>query len=279
MPTHLHAARRWLLLGCAASLLSPLAAQGPAWRFWARADGLTEPWTLNFTPDANGALWIKHGNVETMTIFDGYRISREPDPRVLRVRVRGTWAVIAEGVKHFAGGAWSLYPFPNASEFADLVAIMPRDSDRAFVLTATGLFEFSLPGGTYRAVRRSAQSGIGRFLGMSECRDGDLWVVGERGVARYQAAAGAPDWAEFAGPQLGLRDIKANDATPLAGFGGEVFLTGLSLESGKPAVVRFDGRHARTIMEGMVALMSAWPGSGGSCGSPRGRSRSTSATS
>ena len=79
------------------------AQQPPHWRFFTSSDGLRESWVLDVTPGSNGRWWITHGNVDALTVFDGYTIRQLPSP--------GATVAVREGA---TGQLWSLLPHPTA---------------------------------------------------------------------------------------------------------------------------------------------------------------------
>src|SRR5688500_434696 len=78
------------------------AQQPPHWRFFTSSDGLRESWVLDVTPGSNGRWWISHGNVDSLTVFDGYTIRQLPSP--------GATVAVREGP---TGQLWSLLPHPT----------------------------------------------------------------------------------------------------------------------------------------------------------------------
>src|ERR1700761_6950436 len=68
-----------LVLGSAAGSLR--ADQRSWWRSWSVRDGFAETYSfaINLTPE--GHLLVRHGAVPSMSVFDGYNVSRIPDPR------------------------------------------------------------------------------------------------------------------------------------------------------------------------------------------------------
>src|SRR5829696_7963394 len=78
------------------------AQQPPHWRFFTSSDGLRESWVLDVTPGSNGRWWITHGNVDALSVFDGYTIRQLPSP--------GATVTVREGP---TGQLWSLLPHPT----------------------------------------------------------------------------------------------------------------------------------------------------------------------
>jgi signal transduction histidine kinase/DNA-binding response OmpR family regulator len=241
-----------ILLACTAGAADP----SPVWRFWDYSDGLIESHVLHITKDPNGAIWIKHGLINSMDVLDGYSITRVPDPLDFQ-HIHASWTVTPQGLKHYENGKWILYPctFP----LDGICDLTPENDDQVFLLTKDLLLSFSRPDKTYRLVKRAGETALGHFTGLAEFRDGALWVTAENGMGRLLEAK-TPGWTEFTSREIGLRALEH----PLAGYNGELFVAGTSLENSAAAVTRFDGLHFQKIAEGHINSMWAWPGSQGS---------------
>jgi len=65
------------------ALAGPAAGQSSErtnWRFLTSNDGLVESWTFDATRGPSGRLFISHGEVPEISVFDGYRVERLPSP-------------------------------------------------------------------------------------------------------------------------------------------------------------------------------------------------------
>jgi len=51
------------------------------WRSWGVRDGFTESYSFAISMTPQGGAYIRYGVVPTMSVYDGYGISRIPDPR------------------------------------------------------------------------------------------------------------------------------------------------------------------------------------------------------
>ena len=88
------------------------------WRSWGVRDGFTETYSyaLSVTPEGNA--YIRHGAVPSMSLFDGYGVTRLPDPRgnaqpdwpsTKRVYAGadGTlWTTSLDTIEEFRDGKW-----------------------------------------------------------------------------------------------------------------------------------------------------------------------------
>ncbi len=211
---------------------------------------------LHITEDSRGAIWVKHGLVDSVDVLDGYTITHVADPKDFQ-HIHGPWTVSPQGLMHYENKAWVLYPcnFP-LSEICDLT---PQNDDQAFLLTTDLLLAFSRSDKTYRVLKRAGETGLGHFTGLAEFRDGVLWVTAENGLGRWQE--GKPgNWAEFTSSEIGLRAL----VHPIAGYNGNFYVAGTTLKNPVAAVVRFNGGRFQEIAEGHLNSMWAWPGPQGS---------------
>src|SRR5258707_4972608 len=51
------------------------------WRSWGVRDGFTETYSYAVSRTPEGGAYIRHGAVLSMSLFDGYGVTRIPDPR------------------------------------------------------------------------------------------------------------------------------------------------------------------------------------------------------
>ncbi|HZP61223.1 MAG TPA: response regulator [Opitutaceae bacterium] len=228
----------------------------PAWRFWDYSDGFIESHVLHITAAPDGAIWVKHGFINVIDVLDGYHIRRVPDPQDFQ-HVHAAWTVSPQGLKHYEDGKWVLYSCPIPLE--GICDLTPRNDDQVFLLTADALLSFSRPDKTYAIVKRAGETSLGRFIDVAEFRDGTLWITAENGLGRWREGK-PPTWTEFGSHEIGLRALQH----PVAGYGGEFFVTGTELETSSAAAAYFDGRHFQKIAEGHLNSMWAWPGPDGS---------------
>jgi hypothetical protein len=99
----------------------PARAASP-WRFWTKADGLSESVAFGLTADDTGRIVIKGGNVPSVNILDGYQISDVPSPhvygRMLASSRQELWTFDATGIKIHDASGWHSYPDSDIAEFA-----------------------------------------------------------------------------------------------------------------------------------------------------------------
>ena len=98
-------------------------AQEPGhWRVFTSTDGLRESWIEDVTATPAGRVWIAHGAVDSLTVYDGYTFTRLPSPgSSLKLREGPSgqvWALLPSGIRPgtfsglqlLDGQGWTAYP-------------------------------------------------------------------------------------------------------------------------------------------------------------------------
>src|ERR1700722_13074898 len=91
------------------------------WRSWGVRDGLTETYTYAGSMTPGGSAYFRHGAVPSMSSFDGYGVTRLPDPRgknpqpywpsTKRVYAGPggeLWTTSLDALKEFRDGKWTV---------------------------------------------------------------------------------------------------------------------------------------------------------------------------
>src|ERR1017187_9007574 len=87
-------------------LALPLAAHGQmGWRFWTAADGMAESYSQSVGIAPDGTAWIRHGQVSTMSVLNGYSVSQIAEPRATR---EVNWGLLARVHGGSPGEAWTI---------------------------------------------------------------------------------------------------------------------------------------------------------------------------
>src|SRR6266567_1286236 len=109
-------------------LVLPAGAASP-WRFWEKADGLMESWVFGLTLDSQGRVVVKHGEVPSESVLDGYQVTGIPSQhaygKLLSSPEKQLWTFDAEGILVHDAFGWHKYPVSEIAEFAK-VSDMPR---------------------------------------------------------------------------------------------------------------------------------------------------------
>jgi hypothetical protein len=161
----------WPLL---AATLCAQTIEGWHWRNFTSRDGLAESWVGSVTRGPTGRLWIGHGTVDGLTVFDGYTMTKVPSPgprlRVVEGWGGEAWASLwgprqsdVRGVQRFDGRDWKpvwiaeLGSLPLTCE-GQIVAVA---EGRALVLSPTMLLEIEARDGAKRVVLEASRTTLG----------------------------------------------------------------------------------------------------------------------
>jgi hypothetical protein len=208
MRRRLRASTLFVFLAVAAA--RPAVAQPAAtnWRLFTTSDNLVESWTFDVTRGPSGRLFVSHGEVGHISVFDGYTIERLPAPGpYLTVREGADhtlWAMlrgggvgnfVSIGVQRLEGGRWVAYPLAESlgpgetSMSAASRAFFPIERDRVLLVGDGRLLDCRIRNGVLEAQRTpvgDGARGVVRFL--APARRGGVWVVTDGTVARIRVA-------------------------------------------------------------------------------------------
>lgn len=192
----------WLLY----FLLLSTGAQADNWRSYKAADGLSESYSTTICLNEGGRLWVRHGDSEKLSCFDGYDIFQVKAPvgamfRVYETKTNQLLTLFNGGIASLRRGQWYYSPWPelqtelqsNMRYKVRPFPLLPGNPPRVLALFPDQLVEynpFALTNAN-RTVLRASDTPLGRFLDMSQSRDGGIWVGGTHGLARI---AGANRW-------------------------------------------------------------------------------------
>jgi len=197
------------LIGSAAPA-SAQVAERTNWRFLTSTDGLVESWTYDATRGPSGRLFISHGDVGEISVFDGYRIERLPAPGpYLSVREGPDgvlWAMLRQGgvgnfvysgVQRLEGRRWVPYRFVDgAVSFESPVitsstAFLPLDRDRVLVAGGGRLLDCRVKDGAL-AVEGTSPGSPARPAArlLVPAQKGGAWLTTDDGVGRVVAGPG-----------------------------------------------------------------------------------------
>jgi signal transduction histidine kinase/ligand-binding sensor domain-containing protein len=197
--------------------LSVLGDRNSNWRMFKAADGLPETYCGAVTVSPRGNVWVKHGDAGQISVYDGYKIQTLPSPghdnyRVYESRTGQLWSLYASGLAVYAAGQWVYHPVPEirAQIQADFrrqvrqlpllpaerdrvlifgqmrqIPLLPAERDRVLFLLPDKLMEYDSANRTATILKLASETGLGKFMEMTEARDGGVWVTGQKGVARF----------------------------------------------------------------------------------------------
>src|SRR5579872_2173898 len=90
------------------------------WRSWGVRDGFTETYSFAVSMTPEGWAYIRHGAVPSMSLFDGYGVTRIPDPRsnaqpdwqstkrVYAGADRTLWTTSLDSLQAYRDGKWTV---------------------------------------------------------------------------------------------------------------------------------------------------------------------------
>ncbi|HEY3826672.1 MAG TPA: EAL domain-containing protein [Bryobacteraceae bacterium] len=239
----------------ALTVLLPAHAASP-WRFWGKADGLSESVVFGLTADNTGRIVIKGGEVP-LGVLDGYQITNIPISRaygrLLPSSRQELWTFDTKGINIHDPSGWHSYPDKDIAEFArtspmsriswftysvfrgpeDRMDVVPFGKDTGVIMFPDRLLEWNRSTGEKRLLRIAGDTGLKRFRDIQSSRDGGLWLTGEAGLAHIGNAGSGYAWSEFPAP-VHRTDL----VSPIEGEGGEVFVTALR-PGGQHVLLRF----------------------------------------
>jgi signal transduction histidine kinase len=243
--------------------------QAASWREFNVAEGFPESSFSSVTIAESGAVLAVASAASRLCLFDGYEAKSIPLPegaaRVYQSPSGQLWTLTAQGLWTMKDQKWKLYPLPDlaAVATASQIPLCPVRLNVVLCLLPDRLIECSAEDSAslrVQTLRAAAGGKIGRFTSMVVGVEDELWVLGERGLARLPGprrnlTAGS-EWREFISPaSLHLQHLQH----PQPDENG-VTLAADSSEDGQSRVVRFDGEQWRAQALGAAQLSFAWRG-------------------
>jgi signal transduction histidine kinase/CheY-like chemotaxis protein len=272
------AIRAWFFTIVLGLVAIPASAQEPShWRFYSSLDGFPESWVADVTAGPSGRVFITHGDVATMSVYDGYRVSLLPSPGPnLTVRegpdgrLWALWPLTPEpqsyrGLQSFDGTRWTQHPVSIDGPFAQSRRdFLPWERGRVLVVTPDRVIEFDEASGNVRELLRADKAGLGAFLGCEAALKGGAWVAAARGLLHLGTTGHVEQSWTY--PPGADGELRANIAE---GVDGRVIVTMGRLQPATSAqrVVLVHGSAVRVLAERTESdhvTLAAWPGIDGS---------------
>jgi len=212
-----------------------------------------------------------------MSLFDGYGVTRIPDPRgsaqpdfASTKRVYGgsdgsLWTTSLDALQAYRDGKWTVrYRAPAGHR---VLAAVPRGR-RVMVLLEDGLREFDPDGERWREIRTAENSGIAPFRAMCPGAADELYITGEHGLAQLRISRdrGAFEWLKVNTD----RDRLTHFDYPLPGT-GELFAQGISSPGKRHVIVRWSRTRLQSVYDSEADNLRGWRGGGGLRGLDPGR--------
>ncbi|HEY3384330.1 MAG TPA: ATP-binding protein [Vicinamibacterales bacterium] len=270
------AAVRTLVVGavfcCAAA---DVLAQGPPhWRVFSSLDGLQESWVADVSRGPSGRVYITHGDVATMSVYDGFRFTRLPSPGpnlTVREAPGGRlWALLQaggenlgfRGLQSLDGGRWTSWPISDVQPFAQMRRdFLPWATDRVLIVTPERLVEFDAATARTRDLATATGLSLGPFLACEAARSGGAWVAAARGIVRLSptgAVGGTWPFPPAIGTARGVSVTEASDGALILTLGGRLPAAGFPQRVVRMKDSTFTMLAESTAADG--ASLAAWPG-------------------
>ncbi|HVR34266.1 MAG TPA: hypothetical protein VMS21_00275, partial [Methylomirabilota bacterium] len=195
--------RLWLTAWVGVVLCGGFWSEAANWRVFNKTtDGLSESHTVAVTVSPRGNVLARHGEGGTVSLLDGYSVETLPSPGqglypVYESRTGQKWTLYAQGLQVLRDGRWERRPVEsirlemeaNPLRRVRPLPLIPLDHDNVLCLLSDRLIEYSLMRNEVRLIRRAEATGLGRFLDMTEARNGGVWVSGAKGLAKLPGPA------------------------------------------------------------------------------------------
>ncbi len=232
----------------------------PIWRNWTPVDGLREVWCSRISMSPNGNVWINHGDVNEISVLDGYTVRVMKNPGMYYVQdwdfstaniIHETesghlWTNGPKGLKRFERGEWIHYDIGEISP----EGFFPLDADRALILKPAHLSEFNAQTGAFNCISSATESSLERFNHLLKARDGGIWITGEKGLAKlhydHSSSHSTPLWSEY---PFNSQFMFHNLHTPWEGKEGQITGIAYSIGSASRSIVHFNGYQWNILLE------------------------------
>jgi hypothetical protein len=182
------------------------------WRYFTASDGLVESYVGAVSTGPSQIVWITHGQVASMSQFDGLSFGRLPSPGIdARVEEGPTgelWAMDSlpgrppTGLKVLSGSSWKSFSLSDiAAPDPDLLIsapgaqrFLPLAAGHVLYLARDGLRDLNSSTGSSRLVRIDGCP-IGPLHSLARSTGPGFWIAGERGIGKVPQWAPAADFA------------------------------------------------------------------------------------
>jgi len=248
-------------------LTSHAFSQRNDWRFWRASDGFAESFVRSVTAGADGSILVRHGEVGSMTILDGYGLRRVPEMQrgsIVDWGMKGRaylasngeiWTVDRGELRRYQSGTWLLEAPPDPAH--PMLAAVPAGDDRVLVLFSDRLVTYSPSQHRWSILKYGAETLLGEFTQMVPGFFSDFWITGKAGVARLRFGSdGEGIWTQSDVRKLGLS--AANYPMPSAGQ--DVYISARLAGSSRWAVVRWSTAGLEVVYTGNQDNVMGWRG-------------------
>lgn len=267
-------------------LSSVLSAESSVWRTWSKADGMAESWTFGLGLNADGGVVVKHGDVATESVLDGYQVDGIPSRRVYGFfpgsNDHELWSFDPDGILIYDAAGWHKYPVPEIAAFAKAshmgrvpgflypiaryranvaegrMSVLPSGGGRGIILFPDRLVAWSRATGHTRVIVTAEQTGLQQFVEEQRGTSVGVVVAGKKGLASLRQTAEGFDWREIPVP-----GTYSDFESPLEARDAEIFVSA-ARPDGKRVVLDFAGGKWKELFTGGAEALRGWRAQDGS---------------
>ncbi len=260
-----------LCLALAVVVLARAYGKPPApWREFNATEGFPESSFRAVTIADSGVVLAVGTTSPRVCLFDGYEVKSLPLPdgatRVYQSPSGQLWTLSDQGLWTMKDQEWKLFPLPEltAALPSSQITLCPVRLNVVLCLLPDRLIECNAEDPAHfrvQTLRTASRERIGRFSWMAVGVEDEIWVLGERGLARIsgpkRSTTASSEWREFIPPEsLHLQHLRH----PQPDENG-VTLVGDCSEDGQSRAVRFDGEQwlAQRFGDAHFSLRGAAP--------------------
>ncbi|HEY3860884.1 MAG TPA: ATP-binding protein [Verrucomicrobiae bacterium] len=242
--------------------------QAPSWREFNQSQGFPQSSFSSVTLAENGAVLAVDSALSSVCLFDGFDAKSLPLPpgaaRVYQSPAGQLWTLSPRGLWTFREQDWKCYPLDGLAGAASVskIPLSPVRLNVALCLLPGELIECNAEDPAHFRVQtlREAGANLGQFSSMAVGVEDELWIVGERGLARVsgpqRSLSAASEWREFVVP-ASLHLLRLRHPQPDE---NGVTLAADSSQDGQSRMVHFDGDQWQARTLGAAQVSFAWRG-------------------
>lgn len=253
----------FLFAAASVAVLARAGQQAGSWREYGVAQGFPETAFHSVTVTESGAILAAGTAGSSLSLYDGYEAKSFPLPegaaRAYQSPAGQLWTVSAKGLWTLKDAEWKFYAAP----LTDQTPLCPVRQNVVLCLTPDQLLECNIENPTniaFQTLRLADGTKIGKFSAMAPGVEDELWIVGERGLARLSGPlrnlTASNEWREFI-PADSFHIAHLQHPQPDE---SGVTMVADSSPGGPRRVVRFDGENWSAWEFATPQLSFAWRG-------------------
>jgi signal transduction histidine kinase/CheY-like chemotaxis protein len=250
------------------ALLAPaaFAESFGEWRYWQAQQGLADSYIVGLSRQPNGDLWAVHGDLPAVSRFDGRNFTIFKSTPVFQgvdsLGGESAWIADTGGLHYFQDGTFQSFPGTGVfvSTFFNQRRVIDIGNGQAIVLLPNGLSRVSIESHKIEKLPLPPpHSQLGSLVTFQRTVDGVVWIIGEKGAARFSSGpGGAPpyQWTEYP-----LGNIPVGALTVgIAGLKGSLFVSGTHTRTDHRVALRLSAGKWEIIAErlAMGHSLLAW---------------------